>query len=238
LDGDKLFLSMEEAVCAMEIDFCRYPPQVPLFMDLYPLILDPGIRIISSSQYNGLWIYMPGGRRIRMHKITPRKFGSLLIDTLKKRHLSASLMADICKRTFQVETRPSDEPSGANAGVWIDMDIKGFECRQCGKCCRELDYRHDVYPEDCLRWEESGRDDILDRVATISRDGQIISHAIWVNPGTRHFAEVCPWLSHAGSRKNADRWICQIHEVKPDICRQYPGTRKHALMTGCKGFDH
>jgi uncharacterized membrane protein YhaH (DUF805 family) len=56
----------------------------------------------------------------------------------------------------------------------------------------------------------------------------------WVIPGTNEFAPSCPFLKRGGS---PHQWICSIHDVKPDICRNYPVSRKHALMTGCPGFD-
>jgi Fe-S-cluster containining protein len=32
-----------------------------------------------------------------------------------------------------------------------------------------------------------------------------------------------------------NRYRCTIHDIRPTICRQYPGSRKHARMTGCRG---
>jgi len=34
-----------------------------------------------------------------------------------------------------------------------------------------------------------------------------------------------------------DKYICRIHDVKPEHCRNYPKSRKHAQKTGCKGFE-
>jgi Fe-S-cluster containining protein len=45
--------------------------------------------------------------------------------------------------------------------------------------------------------------------------------------------EVCPWLTKIPTQ---NRWECQIHGVRPAVCRQYPGSRKHAEITGCPGF--
>jgi Fe-S-cluster containining protein len=54
-----------------------------------------------------------------------------------------------------------------------------------------------------------------------------------MKPGTREFAEACPFLQQKPAE---NRWICRIHNVKPQICRNYPVSRKHAVMTGCSGF--
>ena len=39
------------------------------------------------------------------------------------------------------------------------------------------------------------------------------------------------------STKPIIRSVCTIQDVKPGICRQYPSSRKHAVMTGCPGFQ-
>ncbi|WP_243545421.1 hypothetical protein [Pseudodesulfovibrio tunisiensis] len=40
-------------------------------------------------------------------------------------------------------------------------------------------------------------------------------------------------LPLATPRSKDGRRVCSIHDYKPEICRQYPGSRKHAAMTGC-----
>jgi Fe-S-cluster containining protein len=61
-------------------------------------------------------------------------------------------------------------------------------------------------------------------------------YRIWMKPGTREFADSCPFLIQSPAEKQ--HWICRIHDVKPEICRQYPVSRKHGIMTGCRGFRH
>jgi Fe-S-cluster containining protein len=41
----------------------------------------------------------------------------------------------------------------------------------------------------------------------------------------------CPWLRKL---PNQDKYICRIHDLKPEHCRAYPKSRKHALKTGCR----
>ncbi|MFO8112183.1 MAG: YkgJ family cysteine cluster protein [Desulfosalsimonadaceae bacterium] len=238
-EKEPVFLSIEEAITALRIDFGQYAPQTPLFMDLCPLVLGPNVRIVNDSRANGLWIATPGrGHVNRMRRISPRDLGHLLVDTLSKSAPPATLMAEICRRTFLVHAMPSGNGSGEKPGVWVHMDMDGFECRQCGRCCRELDYRHEILPSDYDRWMAMGRDDIVERVAAVIHGGRIVACSVWVEPGTRRFSEVCPWLAPADPKKKSGRWRCRIHDCKPDICKQYPGTRKHARMTGCIGFDH
>ncbi|MFW5908286.1 MAG: YkgJ family cysteine cluster protein [Desulfosalsimonas sp.] len=236
-ENEHIFLSMKEAVSAIRIDFNHYPPQTSLFLDLCPLILGPDIAVVNDSHNSSLWISYPGKRRTRqMGRITSPDLGRLLVDTLEKSILSPDLMAEICGRVFLTRTKPSYNGIDTQTGIWVETGMENFKCRHCGRCCRQLDYRHEILPADYKHWQELERNDILERVATISRNGKIISYAIWVEPGTRKFEEVCPWLAPARGKDRSERCICTIHDVKPEICRQYPGTRKHAKMTGCPGF--
>ncbi len=235
---DDIFLSMEEAISAIRMDFCQYPPQTDLFVDLSPLILGPHIRVVNESRYNGLWISTAGCKHTRKRrKITAVELGRLLIDTLAASPPPPELMTEICRLTFLVPAEPSGNGAGSEAGVRLQMGAEGFRCRHCGRCCRELNYRNELIPDDYNRWQALGRADILERVATITRGGRIVSYAIWVEPGTRRFLETCPWLMAPDPKSRPDRFVCSIHDVKPEICQQYPGTRKHARMTGCPGFD-
>ena len=235
---DDIFLSMEEAISAIRSDFCQYPPQADLFVGLSPLILGPHTRIVNEPRYNGLWISTPGcGHTRQRRKIAVVELGRLLIETLAASPPPPDVMAEICRQTFLVPAEPSGNGAASEEGVRLQMDAEGFRCRNCGKCCRALNYRNELSPDDYHRWQELGRADILERVATIAREGRIVSYAIWVEPGTRRFLEICPWLMAPDPKSRPGRFICSIHDVKPEICRQYPGTRKHARMTGCPGFD-
>ncbi|MBS0014151.1 MAG: YkgJ family cysteine cluster protein [Desulfobacterales bacterium] len=226
---------MAEAIDAIRTDFNQYPPQRRLFMDLCPLILGPEITVIEDARNHCMWISRPGpGRKNRMRPTTARDLGQTLLNALQNTRPSTGVMAEICRKTFQ--TRAQVAGNGEKTGVWIDTDMQGFACRQCGRCCRVLDYRHELSAADYRHWRILGRNDILERVATIRHGSRIVSYAMWVEPGTRRFSETCPWLTPAKPNNLSGPWICRIHEVKPGICRQYPGTRKHAQMTGCAGF--
>ena len=116
--------------------------------------------------------------------------------------------------------------------VWVDTGMADFTCLRCGHCCRTLDYRDGCSVDDYRRWQALGREDILAWVGVVGQEGRIKAVRIWMEPGTNRYAEVCPWL---GKTKDPKRFRCTIHEVRPMICRQYPGSRKHARMTGCRG---
>lgn len=238
MDGNKrIFLSIEEAVSAIRFDFNHYLPQTDLFLDLCPLVLGPDTAVVNNPRNSNLWISSHGKKRTRqMRIITPLELGRLLVDRLEKSKPSKELMAEICSRVFMTRAEPSYNGIEVQTGIWVETGMENFKCRQCGRCCRTLDYRHEIQASDYLRWQELERTDILERVATIACNGNIISYAIWVEPGTRRFEEVCPWLAPVQEKEKSEHWICTIHDVKPEICRQYPGTRKHARMTGCIGF--
>ena len=238
---ERVFLSLEEAICAVKTDFNHYPPQKRLFMELCPLVLGPDIRVADDSRSRGLWISSParGGRIARMHPVTVSGLGMLLVEALEKSPPACEVMAEICRRTFEISTAVAGGYGSGSGpgGILLYMDMEGFRCRQCGACCRALIYRHEISDEDYRRWTEQERSDILERLAVITRRRRTISYAAWIEPGTQRFADVCPWLIPAGPKGSQKRWICRIHDVKPTICREYPGTKKHARMTGCRGFD-
>ena len=97
-----------------------------------------------------------------------------------------------------------------------------------------LDYHNDVTAGDVARWQQADRTDIMDWVGVFRKNGQNTIYRIWMKPGTREFAETCPFLQ---KKPHKNQWFCQIHDAKPQICRQYPVSKKHALMTGCPGFE-
>ncbi len=236
---EPVFLSLEEAIYAVKTDITHYPPQKRLFMELCPLVLGPDIRLTDDSRGRGLWISMPArcGRVTRMHPVTASSLGILLVEALEKSPPACEVMAEICRRTFEIRTAVAGGHEPGPAGVLLYLDMESFHCRQCGACCRALNYRHEISDGDYRRWKEQGRSDILERVAVITRRSRTVSYAAWIEPGTRRFADVCPWLIPAGPEGRQKRWICRIHDVKPAICLEYPGTKKHARMTGCRGVD-
>ena len=84
------------------------------------------------------------------------------------------------------------------------------------------------------RWKAAGRDDILAWVDPIAVGDERV-YDIWVNPKTRDDVDRCPWLRKI---RGSDRYICRIHDLKPEHCRKYPKSRKHAEETGCRGRWH
>jgi len=224
-----IFLTKKEALDAIAIDFKQYGNQFPLFYDLVPMILGSKARVIADGDTSGVWI--ASGPSNRMKKIGHEKLGDFLISALNTKAYSLSQLSEICGLVFQVRaivaTCSENQP-----GIWIETDMNRFVCRQCGDCCQNLDYHDECTKEDYRRWCDPKYKDILDRVMVIPRKDGKTEYKLWVKPGTQTLYEICPWLEKAPGEKV---YRCLIQDVKPGICREYPFTRKHAVMTGCNG---
>lgn len=83
-------------------------------------------------------------------------------------------------------------------------------CLGCGRCCESFGGHLEASRADLARWRSLGRDDLLRRVSAIGW--------LWIDPATGKLEPSCPFLLRTGP----DSAICAIHEVKPDICRDYP----------------
>jgi len=116
------------------------------------------------------------------------------------------------------------------------MPPKTFKCIQCGNCCLNLSdaFQTSVSDEDIAMWEREGRFDILQWVHPIPLGEDHYIYDIWINPKTDDDVWRCPWLRKLPKQ---DKYICQIHDVKPEHCRKYPKSREHAEETGCRGFE-
>jgi Fe-S-cluster containining protein len=230
-DKDAVFLTPQEALAAIRQDLAQYAPQNELFCELGPLILDTGTAIREDPRHGGLWIGDPdkGG----LDPIGAPELVQRLWRTLERSAPSLDLLTDLCRRVFRAEAWVGRPASDQPRGIWIKTGMEDFSCRNCGRCCRCLRYHDQLTAKDYRRFQAHGRTDILQWIECIQRRGRIVAYRIWVQPGTRRLAEGCPWLRQMPV---TGRWECRIHDVKPEICRQYPGSRKHALMTGCMGF--
>lgn len=83
-------------------------------------------------------------------------------------------------------------------------------CLCCGRCCESFGGHLIASPQDLMRWQSEGRDDLLSRVNRLGW--------IWVDPLTKQLEDPCPFIEHTEDNKK----ICRINETKPDMCRDYP----------------
>ena len=227
-----IFLTREEAVAAIHTDLQQYEPQSGLLCDLYPVVMGADALAVEDADARRVWIKQAA--RGPMRPVTCDE----LVDTLFSRMTDAATplnrLAELCARVFDEPAVAGFDRGTRSAGVWLETGMAGYSCRQCGRCCRVLDYHRECTAEDYRRWQSLGREDILRWVRRIPGPGGTSAYRIWVAPGTREPASECPFLQN---EPGTARVYCGIHDVKPEICRQYPFTRKHALMTGCPGFD-
>jgi Fe-S-cluster containining protein len=233
-DGENcIFLTRDKVVESVCNDFRQYEPQILLFCEVIRLISggDTVVRKMPDDK-NGVWVRVAGLRNLRWME------GPELVEhmcaTLKAVDLAPDLLAAIASRVFQTRALPAVDPATGHEGFLIETGMENFHCRQCGHCCQSLDYSYEVTAADVDRWRKLGRTDILKWVGSFKdEDGQTV-YQIWVTPGTRHRVDICPFLKQNSAET---RWYCRIHDAKPAICREYPVGRKHALMTGCPGFE-
>jgi Fe-S-cluster containining protein len=228
---DSIFLTLEQAVAAVCLDFRQYEPQVLLFSEIISVLSKGDIIAKREVGKNGIWISMTGQQKMCWLE------GSELIDSMceiiSNSKPDPMILAAVCSRVFQTRAFPEKDSTSGETGLRILTGMEGFSCRQCGKCCQILDYHNEVTAEDMARWKQADRTDIMDWVGIFQKDSQKATYRIWMKPGTREYAKTCPFLQ---KEPHKNQWSCRIHDVKPRICRQYPVSKKHALMTGCPGF--
>jgi Fe-S-cluster containining protein len=233
MEKDSIFLTSEQALKAVCLDFHSYGPQPMLFCELLRTLYGDAVVYKRDAKKEGLWVAKQHHRNMRWLE------GAELIDLMCQAISEVpkdetDQLAAVCRLVFQTACRAEESPNNGCKGIRIWTGMESFTCRQCGQCCRQLAYHDGLTEEDVQLLRSKGREDVLEWVRTITGlDGQT-THRIWVTPGSTQFAVPCPFLKQGSS---SDRWVCAIHDIKPKICQHYPVSRKHALMTGCPGFD-
>jgi Fe-S-cluster containining protein len=231
LENETLFLTAEQALEAVCIDFRGYEPQPMMFCEILRTLSGEALSCKREPGKEGLWI--AARRHGPMRWLEGEALVAHMCRTLRRARPESDQLASICRRVFQTPCRWEASPRTGQPGIRVQIEMEGFACRQCGRCCHTLTYRDSLMEEDVARLKALGRHDILAWVGvTRTRDGQE-RHRIWMTPGTNQFAAVCPFLRRGSS---SHRWSCAIHDVRPLFCRNYPLSRKHASMNGCQGF--
>jgi len=227
---DTIFLSQTEALAAIRLDFMQYGPQFALFQALCPII--SGNRTIVVPEGKNDCVLITRGQKSKTRRMNQDELGKYLYTQLQKKSCSLKVLAEICSRVFETPVRVGKHKKTGCNGIEIKTDMARFHCRQCGYCCRNLIYHNDCTKEDYRQWQALGRIDILERVKVIQAEDKTATYKIWLDTDTDRLSDECPWLRES---KVKNRFECRIQDVKPEFCRVYPLTRKHAAMTGCKG---
>jgi len=231
IEKETIFLTLQQAREAVCIDFCRYAPQIMLFSEVLRIISNGKAVINKEREKEGRWISAePGSKMIWMNGPA---LGEYVCRALLEKDLEAEDIVSVCARVFQARAFKGRDPESDLAGVFIETGMETFSCRQCGDCCNFLDYHDALTQADVERWKQLGRQDILDWVSVSRTPNGKSGYRIWVEPKTGKMIDRCPFLKPLSTENH---WLCRIHDVKPCICREYPVSRKHGLMTGCPGF--
>lgn len=225
------FFTIDEALNAVGVALARYPSQLNLISVIWPMVFGDEAYVLTNGPNRAAWAKLPGRSKLLASSETDLK--QRIMEKLKRRSPSPARLARICAQVFGAQASSGPGPDAASsAGIWIHTDMDDFVCIRCGHCCRMLNYRDGCTLADYQRWQDLGRADILEWVGTISQNGRVTACRIWMLPGTNRYAGSCPWLKPL---PEPERYVCTIYDVRPMTCRQYPGSRKHARMTGCRG---
>ena len=228
---ERLFLTIDEILDAVRGDFRQYPSQLNLLAAIWPMVFGDGAYVLRDPHSRSIWAKESG--KSQLIRSSEADLKHRILDRLKRFTPAPERLARICSHVFGAHATAGSGPGTySSPGIWIDTGMADFVCTQCGRCCQTLNYHEGCSVRDYQRWLDLGRTDILEWVGTIRNHGQVTACRIWVTPGTNDFSETCPWLTRS---PDPNRYVCAIHDVRPTICRQYPGSRKHARMTGCKG---
>ncbi len=121
-------------------------------------------------------------------------------------------------------------PKTGVAGLLVETEMEKFKCVQCGHCCLDLSdaYQTSVPDSDVKRCKREQRFDILEWVGPFEGMDEI-----WISPKTGEYVNRCQWLRKLPKQ---NKYICRIHETKPEHCRNFPKSKRHTLDYVCEGF--
>ena len=231
VEKETVFLTTREAIQAIVRDFRQYDPQLILFSNILPLMTDGRIHLKREPGKSGAWINRQG--KPAMKWLNGPELVTYVCDAVTQIRRHPRLLATVCSRVFRTRASPEIDRDTQKPGVCLETNMEDFNCRQCGACCRFLEYQNEITSDDVVRWRAAGRKDILKWVDEIRLKDHTSRFRAWVNPLTGEQIQVCPFLREESPN---GLWICRIHDVKPAICREFPLSRKHAVMSGCRGF--
>ncbi len=199
----------------------------PLLRRFEDLQIRKGTRKVHPLELvrrNGLWIKSHGSEKFY--------YGidlvELFLDLLNSK--PAETVSEVYSEIQCVKASVAKHPKTGATGLLIETEMEKFKCLKCGHCCLNLSdaYQTSVPDSDVKRWKREQRFDILERVDTF-----VGINDIWISPKTGEAVSRCPWLRKLPKKS---KYICRIHETKPEHCRNFPKSKRHALDNGCKGF--
>jgi Fe-S-cluster containining protein len=235
------FLSSEKAINEVFLDLINPEKcyELALFAKVYGFLTKgsarPGKKYFKESNRDekGVWFKAKGAKKEKF--IRAFDFKDVAIDIIPKVSAKTDEIAKAYKWTMWVKASPGKGADGEN-GIWFETEMKKFQCVQCGNCCRNLGdaFSTSVDMDEINHWRFEDRWDILNWVHIFNFDGKEAFGDIWFSPNTGNEVSRCPWLRKLPRQ---DKYKCRIHDTKPAHCGNYPKSKKHALTTGCKGFE-
>jgi Fe-S-cluster containining protein len=173
---------------------------------------------------DGLWIKYQGSEKFY--------YGTDLVEFFLD--MLSSKPAETISKVYSdiewVKASVAKHPKTGATGLLVETEMEKFKCIQCGHCCLDLSgaYQTSVPDSDVTRWESEQRFDILEWVISFGGINEI-----WISPKTGEYVNRCPWLRKLPKQ---NKYICRIHGTKPEHCRNFPKSKRHALDNDCKGF--
>ena len=236
------FLSSENAIKEVFLDLIHPEKwyQLALFAKVYGFLTNgnarPGSKRFERPDRDekGIWFKAKKGKSKKF--IRAFDFKEAAIDLIPKVLAKTDEIAKAYEWTMWVKASPGKGADG-KIGIWVETEMEKFHCVQCGNCCLNLSdaFSTTVDMAEINRWRYENRWDILDWVDIFNLDGEDAFGDIWISPSTGENVHRCPWLRKLPLQ---NKYKCRIHDTKPEICRNYPKSKKHALTTGCKGFGN
>jgi Fe-S-cluster containining protein len=227
------FISISEAILEikstllMQSELNKREELAPLLSKLENLQIRKGtikVHPLDFVSRAGLWIIYEGSEKFYYGTDLVEFF----LDLLGSK--PAEIVSEVYSEIECVKASVSRHLKTSIAGLLVETEMEKFRCVQCGHCCLDLSgaYQTSVPDSDLTRWESEQRFDILEWVVSFGGMNEI-----WISPKTGEYVNRCPWLRKLPKQS---KYICRIHETKPEHCRNYPKSKRHALDTGCKGF--
>lgn len=216
----KLTLSYFTAIDSIvaELSHPKYPPEAIAVLEY---MMDLNIRQIERFKWT---VQFNNGEE--SFDFNNHQFENLLIEAFTSKKLSIQQLCDVYSTIFWVRTEPVVIGRRITNTILVDTHMDHFNCTKCGHCCLNLG---DAYCTSCDsgdydRWVNEKRQDILEYIECGD---------LWFSPITGDEVERCPWLRKV---RNKEQYNCQINNTKPKHCREFPKSKRHALLCGCQGF--